>query len=104
MTSFDQNIGFILCRMLFSGMHDWSSFLARCRDHLALGGSIELLDPCQPYRAENPAAGNAEASSLFKWGYACQESWERSDIICHTVDHKPPVAGFENIEERRVKW
>ncbi|KAF4631489.1 hypothetical protein G7Y89_g6640 [Cudoniella acicularis] len=104
---FDQKFGFIHCRMLFSGIHDWPSFLARCREHLAPGGWIELHGPYQPYRADNPAANKAEASSLIKWGYACQESWERSGIDCHTVNHQMDrlrAAGFENIEERRVTW
>jgi len=97
---------FIHGRMLTSGIHNWSKFLAQCWEHLEPSGILELLDICHPFRAEDPAT-NETSSAFIQFGYAAEKAWARSGLDYRaSTKHVERLngLGFINVREEEAKW
>ena len=98
---------FIHGRMLMAGIHDWRGLLSKIWQHLAPGGSIELLNLKHPYRAVNEQADCPEASPLIRFSALMKESWIRSGLDWDAIEKVTtilPELGFENVEECPFIW
>ncbi|KAI9036651.1 S-adenosyl-L-methionine-dependent methyltransferase [Aspergillus affinis] len=98
---------FIHGRMITSGIHDWSRFLANCHHYLAPGGHLELLDVTHPFRAEKPTADDEATSAFIRFGYATEHAWVLRGINYRaTATHGSQLAGlgFEDVQDELVKW
>jgi SAM-dependent methyltransferase len=102
----DRKFSFIHGRMLCSGIHDWPGLLGRCWDHLEPAGWLELLDICQPFRADNPAA-DYDTSAFVKFSYIAEASWKANGLDYRTAlkhEERLLALGFQNVKEARVQW
>ncbi|KAI1213246.1 uncharacterized protein F4807DRAFT_456587 [Annulohypoxylon truncatum] len=97
---------FIHGRMLASGIHDWPGLLAKSFMHLCLGGRLEFLDLCHPFRAANQQFDNAASSPFIHFGHLAERTWVRNGLDYYaTTKHTQRLSelGFEEINEHETR-
>ncbi|KAL8966962.1 MAG: hypothetical protein Q9183_003137 [Haloplaca sp. 2 TL-2023] len=108
---FKKHFSFIHGRMLASGIRDWPQLLSQCFHHLEPGGSLELLDLCHPFRAEDPTAAACAsvtpASGFLAWGRTAENCWALNGLDYRAAEKhfaRLQALGFEDVKETMYRW